>query len=141
MSISPPTRFMAVCPPKGLSRTDEGVQRASIVHGETLEKAYGVGTNARRREVKTGEGVAVAWTMPGGAGEYHLPVSLCKESHLLVAFQGAISNRAALHAHLGAPEGTSPPTATPSLVFHASLSADRAVAANRPREAVSEIPP
>lgn len=97
---------MAVCPPKGLSRTSDGVQRASIVHGETLEKAYGVGTNARRREVKTGEGVAVAWTVPSGAGEFHLPVSVCKESHLLVAFQGALSNRAVLHAHLGVPEGT-----------------------------------
>jgi len=120
---------MAVCPPKGLNRTSDGVQRASIVHGEAMEKAYGVGTNARRREVKTGEGVAAAWTTAGGAGEFHLPVSVCKEAHLLVAFQGAISNRAALQAHLGVPEGTAQSTSTRPANSPRLSRADRAVAA------------
>jgi hypothetical protein len=101
-----PTRFVAICPPKSLRSTDGGVKRASIEHGLSLESMYGVADSARRREVNTGFGVAAAWNDNNSdSGDFTMPVSVCRDQHLLVAFQGALSNRAALCAHLAVSKG------------------------------------
>ena len=99
-----PTRFVAICPPKSLRASDGGVKRASIEHGLSMEKMYGVGLSARRREVNTGFGVAAAWS-DNDTGDFSMPVSVCRAQHLLVAFQGALSNRSSLCEHLSVAKG------------------------------------
>jgi hypothetical protein len=98
-----PTRFVAICPPKSLRASDGGVKRASIEHGLSLETMYGVGLSARRREVNTGFGVAAAWS--DNVTGFSMPVSVCRDQHLLVAFQGALSNRSSLCEHLSVTKG------------------------------------